>query len=131
MPHTTKKNKIVEMKAVIRTSQTLDDADADDQKLLEFVKEIGLGIDPSIAEITWTAREDQQAQMELTGVGSEYPHVDRIYAVRNPGVPFYVSFEALPENTRKALWERIREECPAPEGSQDVKSAGPRSDLRK
>jgi hypothetical protein len=93
----------------------------DEKQIEEFYrlrKAEGLKIDPATAEIFWTYEQTMDPYGIHPDLPEELQQVGREYFARNPGSDIWVSFDDLPDATRKALRARGK-------GERAAFSAGP------
>jgi hypothetical protein len=100
-----------------KTEDTTNDAELTTEQWLAIRKEAGLKIDPKTAEVTWFYAQT----MDPYGVNPDLPEelwqVGREYFARSPGSDIWVSFDDLPDATRKALLDRVQPSITVKNGS--------------
>jgi hypothetical protein len=74
------------------------------EQWLAIRKEAGLQIDPDTAEVEWSYALTLDPYGVHPELPEEYQQVGREYFARSPGSDLWVSFDDLPDATRKALW---------------------------
>ena len=88
---------------------------AENEAERERLRQIGLTIDPTTAETTFTWA-DVGDPYGMLGPKYRYGQVGREHFARNPGSEDWVLFEDLPKVIREALWKRDRRKLSFPYG---------------
>lgn len=89
------------------------------EELLATRKQVGLEIDPEIAEVTWIYALTLDPYGIYPELPEEYQQVGREYFARNPGSEVWVLFGDLPDNTREVLWQKHKANLAFPAGLRD------------
>jgi hypothetical protein len=79
-------------------------------------KEEGKKIDTRNAEVMWTYAQWDDPYGLLDNIPEEYACVGRAYFARRPGSDIWVSFDDLPAETHKELWEAHKHKLAFPAG---------------
>ena len=72
-------------------------------------KKAGLRIDPKTADIYWAWGQISDPYGDLIDLPEEYHCVGRVCFARSPDSQTWVEFGDLPEATRDALWDRMKQ----------------------
>jgi hypothetical protein len=90
------------------------------EQWLAIRKEAGLKIDPETAEVDWNYAHTLDPYGIDPDLPEEYRQVGREYFARSPGSDVWVSFQDLPDTTRKSLWEKHKSKLAFPAGLEDA-----------
>src|SRR5262249_22229292 len=77
-------------------------------------KEVGLHIDPMMAEVEWIYAQTLDPYRDDLDLAEDYQQVGRAYFARSPGTDVWIWFGDLPEATRDILWEKHRSKLAVP-----------------
>src|SRR3954451_15032742 len=87
--------------------------EAEFARLQEHRRLAGRSIGPETAETFWAWGQILDPYGDEDSLPEESGCIGRIYFARAPGGQEWVSFNDLPEATRKALWKRVDAEEPS------------------
>ncbi len=90
------------------------------EQWLALRKEAGLTIDPETAEVIWTYAQVLDPYGVYPKLPRECDQVGRQYFARSPGTQIWVCFDDLPDATRKALWQKHRQNLGFPAGLEEL-----------
>jgi hypothetical protein len=78
------------------------------EQWLQIRREAGLRIDAETAEVRWIYAQTLDPYGVIADLPVECQQVGREYFARSPGSDVWVSFDDLPDETRKRIWESDR-----------------------
>lgn len=86
------------------------------EQWLAIRKEAGLHIDPETAEVMWQYGQTCDPYGIDPDLPEELQQVGRNYFARSPESDIWVSFDDLPDATRKKLWAKHKDQLAFPAG---------------